>query len=135
MDSDQIFLTEKDYIRIKSLFEHFSNLDFDKENLEIELDRARILADNEVPKDLVTMNSTLKYKKLRTKEEKVITLVYPSQLSKIENGVSILSPLGTALIGLSAGQEINWAFPNGKTERIKIIEIIYQPEASGDWQL
>ncbi len=135
MNSETIYITEKDYWRIKSLFEHYSAHDFDKENLEIELERASILADNEVPPNLVTMNTRLRFKKMLSGEERVVTLIYPSANMPSDNVISILSPLGIALIGLSLNQEINYQFSNNKLERLKILEILYQPEAEKHWSL
>jgi len=105
------------------------------EDLEIELDRAAVLSDTEVPKDLITMNSNVRYLNVQDNKESTITLVYPQDANSSEGKISILAPLGSALIGLKVGQEINWMFPDGKTRTLKILEVIYQPEASGDWHL
>ncbi len=133
MNDDTITMTEKDYLRIQHLLSVQTNLD--NEDLEIELDRARVISDYEVPHDLVTMNSKIRFEILQSKKEMVITLVYPHEANSEAGMISILAPLGTALIGLRVGQNINWMFPDGETKTLKIQEILYQPEANQDWHL
>lgn len=130
--NDNISITEKDYARIKNILSYQSG---DFENLEIELERANLLNDDEVPNDLITMNSKVKFINLETQKEMIITIVYPSETNFEEGKISILASLGSALIGLKVSQEINWKFPNGKTQRLKVLEILYQPERSEDWHL
>lgn len=133
MNADKIFVTEKDYLRISNLIGSKINQDF--EDLDIELDRASIISDNEVPYNLVTMNSKVRYIDLKTNKESIVTIVYPKDSNSVEGKVSIFAPLGSALIGLRENQKINWRFPNGKTKSLKILELLYQPEASEDWHL
>lgn len=132
-NDDVIYITEKDYLRIKNVLSYQDGTDF--ESLELELDRANIIADNEVPKELVTMNSKVRFLNLSNSKEMEITIVYPSDADFKEGKVSVLASLGSALLGLRVGQEINWMFPDGATKRLKIIEVIYQPEANEDWHL
>lgn len=81
------------------------------------------------------MNSQVRYLNVQDDKESVVTLVYPKDANSSEGKISILAPLGSALIGLKVGQEINWMFPDGKTRTLKILEVVYQPEAQGDWHL
>lgn len=133
MDNDKIYVTEKDFMRLKNLLDAHDGDEF--EDLEIELDRAGVLTDSDVPKDLITMNSQVRYLNVQDDKESVVTLVYPKDANSSEGKISILAPLGSALIGLKVGQEINWMFPDGKTRTLKILEVVYQPEAQGDWHL
>ncbi len=133
MNEDVILITEKDQLRIKNILSFQDSDDF--ENLELELDRAKIITDDEVPPDLVTMNSTVKFLNLHDSKEVTITIVYPSDANFAEGKVSVLASLGSALIGLRVGQEINWMFPDGKTKRLKILEVLFQPEANEQWHL
>lgn len=133
MDADVILITEKDLLRIKHILSFQESEDF--ENLELELDRAKIIPDNLVPPDLVTMNSKVKFKILQDEKEMIITIVYPPDANFAEGRISVLASLGSALIGLRVGQEINWMFPDGKTKTLKILEVMYQPEANGHWHL
>jgi len=132
-NEDKIYVTEKDFMRLKNLLDSYDGDEF--EDLEIELDRAGVLSDEEVPKDLITMNSQVRYLNVQDNKESVVTLVYPKDANSSEGKISILAPLGSALIGLKVGQEINWMFPDGKTRTLRILEVVYQPESSGDWHL
>jgi len=133
MNDDVISISEKDYMRIKHLLSFQKTKDF--ENLEIEIERAKIITDDEVSPDLVTMNSKIRFVSLPDDKTMTVTIVYPSDSNFSEGKVSVLAPLGSALIGLRVNQEINWMFPDGKTKTLKILEIIYQPEANQDWNL
>lgn len=131
--SDEIIMTEKDYLRLNNLFKGLNAEDF--ENLEIELERAKIVSDDEVPGNVVTMNSKVEYTDIKTGKIQEVTIVYPKDSDPEAHKVSILAPIASALIGLSTGQEINWMFPSGETKRLKVISVKYQPEASGDYEL
>lgn len=133
MNEDVILITEKDLLRIKHILSFQKSEVF--ENLEIELDRAKVISDDQVPADLVTMNSKVRFLNIQDNKEMVVTIVYPSDANFADGKVSVLASLGSALIGLKAGQEINWIFPDSKTKTLKILEVIYQPEANKHWHL
>lgn len=133
MIEDVILITEKDLLRIKHILSFQRSEDF--ENLELELDRAKIISDDMVPPDLVTMNSKVKFLNVQDQKEMIITIVYPSDANFAEGRISVLATLGSALIGLRVGQEINWMFPDGKTKTLRILDVIYQPEANSHWHL
>lgn len=133
MNEEAILITEKDLTRIQHILSFQKSSDF--ENLEIELERAKVISDDEVPSDLVTMNSKVKFLNVQENKEMTVTIVYPSDANFAEGKISVFASIGSALIGLRVGQEINWMFPNGKTKTLKILEILYQPEANGDWHL
>lgn len=133
MSDDAIIVSEKDYQRLNFILKDLDALEI--EDLEIELERARIVADSDIPSDVVTMNSLVEYSDLTTGKSNTVRLVYPDNASIEDKRVSILSPLGSALIGLREHQELNWRFPNGETHRLKIVKVHYQPEANGDWHL
>lgn len=103
--------------------------------LEEELGRATIVAPKEVPPTIVTMNSTVKFSVESTQKEFELTLVYPKDIDSNGKTISILAPVGSALLGLSIGDEIEWPKPGGGNLKVKITEIIYQPERSGDHHL
>lgn len=132
---NKIFITEKDYLRLSNLLNNLEVEPDSLENLEIEMERATILSDDEVPSGLVTMNSTVEYEDLSSGKSTTITIIYPGNETSAGKNTSVLAPLGSALLGLKEGQEINWKFPSGKTKRLKIIKVMYQPEANGDWHL
>ena len=104
------------------------------EDLEKELDRAQIVDPKSVPPDLVTMNSRVRLEDLETGEEMVYTLVFPENANLSENKISILAPIGTAMLGYRVGDTVEWKVPGG-ISRIKIKELFYQPEAAGDFDL
>lgn len=133
MQADVILITEKDLLRIRHILS-FQNSD-EFENLELELDRAKIITDSDVPSDLITMNSKVKFLNIQDNKEMEITLVYPSEANFSEGKISVLASLGSALIGLRKEQEINWMFPDGKTRTLRILEVLYQPEANQHWHL
>lgn len=132
---NKIFITEKDYLRITNLLNNLVVEPDILENLEVEIERATILSDNEVPAGLVTMNSTVEYEDLSNGKITTVTIIYPGNEISSGKNISILAPLGSALLGLREGQEINWKFPTGNTKRLRILKVRYQPEANGDWHL
>lgn len=131
MNEDTIYITEKDYLRIRHTLRNYHSCDL--ENLELELERATIISDLEVPPDLVTMNSQIRFLMMPENTESTVTLVYPGSVGV--GKVSLLSPEGSALLGLRVNQKINWMYPDGKTRTLKVLEVLYQPESKGHWFL
>ena len=99
-----------------------------------ELAAAKIVEPQDIPSDVVTMNSIVKLSFMNNDRRVQLQIVYPDQANLKNNKISILSPVATALIGYKAGDEIEWVVPAGLT-RIRIDEITYQPEAAGDYDL
>ncbi len=99
--------------------------------LDRELDRAQAVRPRDVPPDVVTMNSKLRMTDLAAGQQRIVTLVYPDQANDQER-VSILSPLGTALLGYRVGDEIRCETPAGSLH-LRIEELLYQPEAAGNF--
>ena len=104
------------------------------EKLQAELDRARVLEPHQVPGNVVTMNSIVTVKYLTTGKEFTIRLVYPEQANVKENRVSVFAPVGSALLGYRKGDTIHWNAPGGKI-KIKVQDVVYQPEAAGSFCL
>jgi regulator of nucleoside diphosphate kinase len=104
------------------------------ENLIIELNSAQVVEPDEIPHDVVTMNSVVRISFLNAKKTLQFQIVYPDQANIKENKISIFSPVATALIGYRISDEIEWIVPSGLT-KLRINEIIYQPEAAGDFEL
>lgn len=82
-----------------------------------------------IPRDVVTMNSEVRVKDLDSGDIKVYTLVFPSQ-ARTKNSISILAPIGTAMLGYRVGDVIEWHVPKG-IRRLKVLDVLYQPEAAG----
>ncbi|GAB2932431.1 nucleoside diphosphate kinase regulator [Hafnia psychrotolerans] len=102
------------------------------EALNEELDRAEILPPQDMPADVVTMNSKVRFTEGKEGEEHIRTLVYPAALKDTDQQLSVMAPLGAALLGLRVGSIITWTMPNGKESRIEVLELLFQPEASGE---
>ena len=103
--------------------------------LSDELGRALVLPPAEMPNDVVTMNSTVVCVEEIGGKEHRLTLVYPKMAEAAAGRVSVLAPIGAALLGLSVGQSIDWAAPGRAPLRVRVAEISYQPEAAGDLTL
>jgi len=100
------------------------------QQLEEELDRAEVVIAKDVPQDVVTMNSQIRVLDMDAHKETVYTLVFPPDADISRNRISILAPIGTALLGYRVGDVIEWQVPAG-VKRLRIEEILYQPEAVG----
>lgn len=119
-----ISIIKRDYDRISSLLESIDSEIGDL--LDEEINRATVLADIDLPSDLIIMGSKVSYLDLDSNTESTLTLVYPHEAKADENKISILAPVGSALIGLRTGQIINWPLPNGKVKQIKVLSVLHQ---------
>lgn len=116
-----LFVSHDDYEKLVNLL---PNADPELADLlEAELNRATLVPADQLPKDTVAMNSTAQFLDLDTATESTVTLVYPHDADVASKKVSILAPVGAALIGLRVGQEIDWPLPNGRTKRIRVIQV------------
>jgi regulator of nucleoside diphosphate kinase len=102
--------------------------------LQSELKRARIVAQTDVPADVVTMNSEVVCEDITTGAQRAIRVVYPQDVDALAGRISILAPMGAALLGLRVGQEIFWRVARG-FKRVRVVAIRYQPESAGDFAL
>lgn len=135
MKRREIFVTQRDMERLQALIEIGGRQDAAYlESLEEELDQAKVVDQKDIPDDVVTMNSTVLIKDLDSDEEKTLILVFPGKTNISENAISVLAPLGTALIGYKEGDIIEWAVPAG-TKRIQVIKVVYQPERAGNYDV
>lgn len=133
MSKREIFITRPDHARLSNLVGKANNgrgaTNRYLDDLREELDRAIIVDATEIPPDVITMNTRLVFRDLTNGTRMTCTLVYPGE-GDVEHGyVSILAPIGTALLGYRVGDTIEWEVPRGKT-RITVEEILYQPEAA-----
>lgn len=101
-------------------------------DLEFELERALPVDSGDVAGDVVTMNSTVRLRDLETGETFDYTLVYPRDADAVNDRVSVLAPVGTAIIGCCKGDVVEWPVPAG-TVRLEIEDVLYQPECAGDF--
>ncbi len=134
----KVTLTKNDYTRIYKAITDAKNSKTinsnEAEKLLSELSKAEIVPSEKIDKDVVTMNSEVKLFFENTQKEQSFKIVYPQDANLKENKISIFSPIATALIGYKIGDEIEWIVPGGIT-KIKIVDLIYQPEAAGDFDL
>jgi regulator of nucleoside diphosphate kinase len=104
---------------------HIDNLNA----LDQELGRAEIVPPQEVPDDVVTLHSTVWFRDLDTDEEESYTLVLPGEANVIEGRISVLAPIGTALLGYRIGDVIQWKVPHG-VSRLQITKVVRQSEVA-----
>lgn len=128
-----LLVTDLDFARLQKYLDD-SQLDA-AEALGEELGRAKIVPAAEAPATLVTMNSRVVFENLSNGRQREVTLVYPHQANTATGCVSVLAPVGAALLGLSVGQEIEWPLPDGTRGRYRIVDILFQPEAAGQFEL
>ena len=133
-----IYVTEFDLKRLSNLLN--GTRSWNKKDrdylikLEEELEWAQIVAPQEILGDVVTMNSQARVKDLDSNEEMVFTLVFPAEADYERGRLSVLAPIGTALLGYRAGDTVEWEVPGG-VRRLKIEQVLYQPEAARDYHL
>ena len=130
-----LHINELDHKRLMRLIEDALNGVTEQSNslrsLQVELARATVVNAEELPRDVVTMRSRVLI--MLDDEEKENTHVYPNEANLSTGKISILSPVGTAIIGYRVGDVVNWLTPGG-LKRIRIKKVLYQPEASGDYE-
>jgi regulator of nucleoside diphosphate kinase len=132
-----LLVTETDLQRLQRVIElHGGGRNAELvEMLEHELARAHVTSSQDVPPDVVTMNSTVVYEDQETGTRREVTLCYPQDARSDEGRISIIAPIGSALLGLSVGQSIKWPVPGGRTRTLRIVAVPYQPEAAGHFHL
>lgn len=130
---DRLYITKADYEKLQRLIEGRRTTGFFDMKylnlLEAELDRAEVVEPEAIPPDVVTMNSEVRLKDLDSGNIIVYRLVFPSQ-ARTENSISVLAPIGMAMLGYQVGDIIEWPVPRG-IRRLKVLEVLFQPEAAG----
>ncbi len=138
MTEKVIYITDSDKKRLKQLIRDArvfgSEHEIYLEKLEGELNRGKVVKSKGIPKDVITMNSKVRLKDLATREEMIYSLVFPDSADPDQNKISILAPIGTALLGYKVGDVIEWKVP-ARLRKLKVLEVLYQPEAAGDYHL
>lgn len=130
----KIIVSETDAGRLERLLESLpANAFPGKTELERELDRADIVDSKAMPSTVVTMNSKVKFRVSASNDEFCLTLVYPKDVDASGGTISVLAPVGSALLGLSQGDVIEWPRPGGGMLNVRIEEVVYQPERVGEY--
>ncbi len=119
MEAENLILSDKDYARLSVLA--------DDELFRDELGRAIVVSADEVPDDVVRMNSRVTYLDQSSGLQREVELCFPEEADLKSGKISVISPVGIALIGLKAGQEIDWPFPNGESRKLKVVKVSYRP--------
>ena len=129
-----LILTRLDVQRLESPIDSQDDAMPGIQALQAELDRAeQVVGHDEVPEGVVTMNSRVHCREESSGKDYHLTLVYPKDAG-VEGTVSVLAPMGSALLGLQVGQHIDWPAPGGKTLKLTLLAVEYQPEAAGEYQ-
>jgi regulator of nucleoside diphosphate kinase len=117
-----IIITESDFALLRMLHDHAQ--------LAAELENAEVVAARDVPPDVVTMNSRVLFEDLTSGETREVTIVFPQDADIPHGKISVLAPVGTALLGLSRGDCIVWPFPDGRSRYLRVLDVAFQPEAA-----
>ena len=129
-----ITISTLDAARLERMLDSLSSKDFpDGDELQAELGRANIVEPQKVPPDVVTMNSTVTFRVESSDREFSLTLVYPNDADDSTRKISILAPVGSALLGLREGDTISWHKPGGGLLLVRILNVVFQPERSGEF--
>ena len=132
----KIKITTLDAVRLEKMMASLDNSQFPgKDELQDELDRADIVEPQAMPANIVTMNSTVKFQVESSDKAFSLTLVYPRDVDGSNEKISILAPVGSALLGLREGDQMVWPKPGGGSLQVRVLEVTYQPERSNDLNL
>lgn len=135
MNEPSITVTERDLERLHKLLETESNRALPGIDMLVnELDRATVVKSEEIDPDVVTMNSTVRFVDEGSNRAYELKLVYPRQAGEV-GAVSVLAPVGSALLGLSVGKKIRWQVPGGRDLRLRVVAVINQPESQQQYHL
>ncbi len=133
-----IHITDPDLKRLRQLIASWRGSDFsrrnDLEELEEELDRGSLVRSDAIPRDVITINSTAFLLDIDTGERFTHTLVFPNDADLHQNKISVLSPIGTAMLGCCIGDTFELELPD-TIRYLKVMGILHQPEASGHYDL
>jgi regulator of nucleoside diphosphate kinase len=136
VNSKQIIITQHDLDRLQRVVNNAVAMGSGRElgALVAELDRARVVTPENVPANIVTMNSKIRLVDVETGDVLEVSLVFPEDTDSAGGTVSILAPVGTAILGYAEGDSIEWPTPSG-VRTFSVEKVIFQPEAAGDWDL
>lgn len=133
MDDRQIVITQQDSDRLRALIDALDDLVGRRDLAALigELDRATIVAPEDIPPNVVTMNSTVVLRDVERSSDRTVSLVFPADADIDAGAISVLAPVGTAILGFKEGDIIDWPVPSG-LRRFRVEKVLYQPEAAGD---
>lgn len=125
METSRLIISKKDFDILKEHLKLSTNLsEFNKQKLEQELNEAKVLADNELPADVVRLDSTVKIESVDNNKTFSFQLVMPAEANMKKQKLSVFAPIGIALLGYQTGAIVEWEMPDG-VKKFKIIEVTY----------
>ncbi|MET0265298.1 MAG: nucleoside diphosphate kinase regulator [Duganella sp.] len=128
-----ITVSSLDIERLEALFDSLPAATADaNQALLDELGRAKVVEPEQIPANVVTMRSQVRFEIDQPPQQLCLTLAYPKDMAELSDAISILTPIGTALLGLSVGDAIDWPLPDGQVSTLRILELPYQPERAGE---
>lgn len=117
MELEKLIISDQDYTRLSKLS--------DSQILEDELSRAVLVPSDQVPADVVKMHSRVTYLDESNGTSREVELVYPEEADSSAGKISVLSPVGSALLGLQVGQTIEWLFPNQQSRLLRVVNVMH----------
>lgn len=121
MENFNLIVSDADFARLKAMGLTPA--------LRDELDKATVVPVESIGRDVVTMGAQVSYRDLKTNQLRKVEIVFPEEADPAQGKISVIAPVGAALIGLSVGQEIHWDFPDGSVHRL-VVEGVAQPPAA-----
>jgi len=129
---EKIYITQNDYAKLKKLINEKTPQDEYDRILLVELEKAKIVAAEKIPSDVITINSQVEFIDLNSNNKLTYFIVFPAEADIKQNKISILSPIGCALLGYKIGDTIELTTPGGQ-KKLKVEKILHQPEAEGNF--
>jgi regulator of nucleoside diphosphate kinase len=137
MSQPQIYVTAADAKKLRDLLYSAQTTGYRGSEyvklLSQELERAKIVSAHEIPPDVITMNSTVELVDTESNEQMEYTLVFPEKADVLQGKISVLAPIGTAMLGFRTGDTFAWDTPDGR-RFLRVGKVLFQPQASGDFQ-
>ncbi len=128
-----IIVSSVDMQRLETLLDSLPAAQADVRDVLLdELARAELVEPDQMPPNVVTMNSRVRFALDAPAEEFNLTLAYPKDMQLDDERISVLSPVGNALIGLAVGDSIDWQRPDGASFQLTVLDVLYQPERAGE---
>ncbi len=135
MNRKKIIVNSRDYTKLTGIIDGKpGSSETEYRELYEELKNAVLVEPDKMPADVITMNSKVRFKDIEESEDYIFSLVYPEDADTSKGKLSILAPIGTALLGYRVGDEVKWKVPAG-LKTFLVEEILYQPEANRDYHL
>ncbi len=131
-------LTELDHVRLQNLLRRDARGDgflAHRQSIEDVLDTSTLVPSRGIAADVVTMYSQVLLQDMQSHQRNTLTLSYPADAEPAMGFVSVMSPVGCALLGLKVGSIARWSTPSGEEKAAEILAILYQPESSGDYAM